>query len=132
MRGTVEQIAAIEIEESGGVVIARIDGEVDISNVDEVRQRLTAGVPNSALGLVVDLCRTAYLDSSGVSLLFELWKALERHRQSLRVVATEDTASGRVFLLTGMDKVIPMADTVAEARRAIAEGPRVGSQPSPG
>ena len=127
-----EQIVDIEIEQSGHVVLARVLGEVDISNVSSVRRRLAASVPNSALGLVLDLSGTTYLDSSGVHLLFELSKELAKHRQDMRVVAPEDSASGRVLLLTGMDKVVPMASSVAEGTRAIEEDPRAASQHSPG
>ncbi len=126
-----EQIVDIEIEERGDLVLARVEGEVDISNIAEVRRRLTACVPNSALGLVLDLSPTSYLDSSGVHLLYELTTALKRHRQAIRVVAPEETASGRVLLLTGMDKVIPMSDTVAQAAQAMVGAHRVGAGPSP-
>jgi len=124
-----EPIVEIEIEQRNGLVVARIDGEVDISNIAEVKRRLTTCVPNSALGLVVDLSGTSYLDSSGLHLLFEISRALDTRRQRICVVAPEGTASGHVLLLTGFDKVVPMSSTVAKAMEAIANESRVAARP---
>jgi anti-sigma B factor antagonist len=126
----VERIVDIEISEEAGVVLARIKGGVDISNIGEVRERLTGCVPNSALGLVVDLSATEYLDSCGIQALVELDAALKRHRQRIGIVAPEETASGRVLLLTGMDKVLPMAGSAAEAVRSVREDRRVDPEPA--
>ncbi len=125
-----ERIAEIGIDERDGFVVARIDGEVDISNIDEIRRELTTCVPNSALGLVVDLSATRYLDSSGLHLLYEISTALDKRRQRICVVAPEGTASARVLLLTGFDKVVPMSDTVAAATEALSNEPRMAARPS--
>jgi stage II sporulation protein AA (anti-sigma F factor antagonist) len=119
-----DRIVEVEIEQRDGFVVAGIDGEVDISNIADVRRQLTDCVPNSALGLVVDLSGTRYLDSSGLHLLFEISNALDRRRQRIRVVAPEGTASERVLILTGLDKVVPVLDTVAQAMETIGDGYR--------
>src|SRR5205085_9308156 len=43
------------------VVVARITGEIDLSNAAEVGDRIAAAVPNTALGVVIDLTATSYL-----------------------------------------------------------------------
>lgn len=70
--GSLEELARIQIETTASGVVARISGEVDISNVDLIRRQLTDSVPSTVRGLVVDVSETSYLDSSGVYLLFEL------------------------------------------------------------
>ena len=122
-------IAEFEIEEREGVTIAHLDGEVDISNVGEVKRRLTDCVPNSALGLVVDLSGVRYLDSSGLHVLFEISGALSNRRQSIRVVAPEGSASQRVLELTAFDRVVPMSASVAEAVTGIGSDSRVTARP---
>jgi anti-sigma B factor antagonist len=124
-----EQIVEVYIEEREGVVVARIDGEVDISNIAEVREQLTTCVSNAALGLVVDLSDTRYFDSSGLHLLYEISTALDRRRQRLSVVAPEGTTSMRVLHLSGFDKVISMSDSVEAAMEAIANEQRVTARP---
>jgi anti-anti-sigma factor len=108
-------LAQIAIEQHGDIAVARVGGEIDISNVAPTRRELAAGVPESARGLVVDLTDTSYLDSSGVYLLFELAKALERRSKNICVVAPPTAPSTRVLFITGFDKVMPFTETVDEA-----------------
>jgi len=115
-----EALGRIEIEQGPEAVVARIAGEIDISNVDATRRELTESVPNSARGLVVDVTDVGYLDSSGVFLLFELDRALGRRRQRLCVVVTPSARSGRVLQITGLDRLVPVAGTIDEALKRIA------------
>jgi anti-anti-sigma factor len=110
-----DELARIEIDQTQRGVVARISGEVDISNVGAVKRRLTDAVTSSAAGLVVDISGTTYLDSSGVYLLFELARALEGRQQQMCVVAPPTTPSTRVLLITGFDHIVPVTSTVEEA-----------------
>jgi len=58
----------MEDEWHGDVPVARIAGEVDASNVDDVRNRLRSLLTNRSVSLVVDLSATSYLDSAGIVL----------------------------------------------------------------
>ena len=61
--------------------MAVISGEVDISNIDDITRRLMA-LPNFAPGLVVDLRRVDYMDSTGISLLHDWRRACASARSS--------------------------------------------------
>ena len=109
-----------QLEFSGeDVVVARLTGEIDLSNASEVGESLTAAVPNTALGLVIDLTATAYLDSSGVHLLFDLAERLQRRQQRLRVVVPEGAPVRRVLRIVELDKSVPVMSSVEEAVAAI-------------
>jgi anti-sigma B factor antagonist len=97
------------------VVVARITGEIDLSNAAEVGDRIAAAVPNTALGAVIDLTATSYLDSSGVHLLFELAERLQRRQQQMRVAVPEDGAIRRVLRIVELDATVPVVATVEEA-----------------
>jgi anti-sigma B factor antagonist len=97
------------------VVIARLSGEIDLSNAAQVGQDLGAAVPNSALGLVLDLTATSYLDSSGVHLIFGLAERLRRRQQQLRVVVPEGAPIRRVLRIVELDGAVPVVATVEEA-----------------
>jgi anti-anti-sigma factor len=114
------ELANIRIDPRGEVVVAGVEGEVDISNVGVVKQRLAGAVPNTARGLVVDLSATAHLDSSGVHLLFELARALDLRQQRICVVAPSTAPTTRVLVITGFDKIVPVAETVEAAVERIA------------
>jgi anti-anti-sigma factor len=116
------ELAQIDIDLTPRGVVARISGEIDISNVGAVKRRLTDSVPSSSPGLVVDVSGTTYLDSSGVYLLFELARALEGRQQQMCVVAPPSTPSTRVLLITGFDSIVPVTSTVEEAIEKVDAG----------
>jgi anti-sigma B factor antagonist len=118
----VDQLARIEIDRTARGVVARIRGEIDISNVAAVKRKLTDAVTSSSPGLVVDISGTTYLDSSGVYLLFELARALEGRQQRMCVVAPPTTPSTRVLLITGFEHIVPVTSTVDQAMEKVGAG----------
>jgi anti-anti-sigma factor len=108
-------LARIEFTGRDDVVVARLSGEVDLSNATEVGDELTGAIPNSALGLVLDLTATDYLDSSGVHLVFELAERLRRRQQRLRVVVPPGVPIRRVLRIVELDDTVPVVATVDEA-----------------
>ena len=105
-----------EVEFSGDdVIVARLTGEIDLSNASEVGETLSAAVPNTALGLVIDLTATSYLDSSGVHLLFDLAERLQRRQQRLRVVVPEGGPIRRVLRIVELDATVPVLASLDEA-----------------
>jgi anti-anti-sigma factor len=97
------------------VVVARLSGEVDLSNATEVGDELASGVPNSALGLVLDLTATTYLDSSGVHLVFDLAERLRTRQQQLRIVVPAGAPIRRVLRIVELDDTVPVIASVDEA-----------------
>jgi len=99
-------------EPRGDVVLARVSGEIDLSNAPSVRERLLDAVPNSASALVLDLSATAYLDSSGVRLIFELAQRLDSRNQRLELVVPDHSVIKRILVLTEVHQVVPMSQSV--------------------
>jgi anti-anti-sigma factor len=112
------QLARIESEPHGDVVAARIVGEVDMSNAPAIANRLRDLLTNRSEALVVDLGPTAYLDSSGIALLFSLADELQRRQQQLHIVLPEGSQLGRAVRITGLDRAVPTHGTLAEALAA--------------
>jgi anti-anti-sigma factor len=118
----VSEAGGLLTDERDGVVIARLVGEIDLSNAREVGSDLTARVSNEALGVVVDLSQTTYLDSSGIQLMFELAERLERRQQRLGVAVPEDAPIRRVLKVVSLDAAVPVVTTVDEAVAKLREG----------
>lgn len=57
-----------------------------MSNADDLAAAIRSRVSNHALGLVVDMTKVSFIDSSGLAILFELARRLRSGRQQLRVV----------------------------------------------
>lgn len=111
-------IAAVTLDPRGPVVVARLEGEVDLSNVEEIRSALVDAVEHDTELLLLDLTPTTYLDSTGVRLLFELAERLQGRRQHLRLVVDGDALVHRVIVLTQLDQRVPVDRSVAEALAA--------------
>jgi anti-anti-sigma factor len=97
-RGLVE----IERNEHDGVRVVAVAGELDISNVAALAQA-TFDLPNEALGMVLDLSATTFIDSATIGLLFDLHSALARRGQPLRVVCSQGAPARRVLDLMSFD-----------------------------
>ncbi len=95
-------------------MLARLSGEVDLSNAQSVRERLLSAVPNTATALVLDLSATEYMDSSGIRLIFELAERLRSRGQRLEIVVPGDSFVKRVLVLTEVQRVVPISATIAE------------------
>ena len=96
-------------------VVARIEGEVDMSNAPAIANRLRELLTNQSLALVVDLSPTTYLDSSGIALLFALADELRRRQQQLLLVVPKASQLVRAITITGLDRAVPMHGTVEAA-----------------
>ena len=111
----------ISIEPLDGIVVARIAGEIDLASASTVGDELAGAVTNHALGLVIDLAETTYLDSSGVSLVFELAERLRRRQQQIRLVVPEGAPLRRVLRIVDAGATVPVLPTVDEAAAEIRE-----------
>jgi anti-anti-sigma factor len=85
------------------VSVARIRGEIDLSNADGIYSTLTRGDSRALRGLIVDLSDVDYLDSAGVRLLFRLARAMGETEQVLRTVVPGDAAIRRVLELANAE-----------------------------
>ena len=110
--------AEIAVERRGDVMVARLSGEVDMSNSSYVGEELTRAVPNDARALVVDLSDARYLDSAAIELLFGLARRLGRRRQALRLVLPPESPLRRVLVLTDIQTAAPLHETLEEALSA--------------
>jgi anti-sigma B factor antagonist len=107
------QLARIVPQAHGDdVVIARIEGEIDMSNAQPIGNRLRDLLTNHSVALIVDLGDTTYLDSSGIALLFSLFDELRRRQQQLHLVVPPGSLLTRVLNITGVDRAMPMHETL--------------------
>ena len=120
-------LAHITDERRGGLAVARVEGEIDASNVKWVESRLRALLTNQSDGLVVDLSATTYLDSAGIALWFALAEDLRQHQQQLRLVVVDRSSIARMVTLTGLDEAVPTHPTLEQA---LNDEGRPGGRPS--
>jgi anti-anti-sigma factor len=111
--------AQAEVTYHGPVGVVALVGEVDIVQANSLRGRLLSAVRNKDLGLVVDLSDTTYIDSVGVSLLFELAERLAERQLRLAVVLPQAGLIERVLTIVNLKSVAEVRRTLDEALRTI-------------
>ena len=96
-------------------VVARLGGEIDMSNATYVREQLMASMPNEAGVLVLDISGCRYLDSAAIAVLFDLSRRLGQRRQELRIAMPPDSPLKRVLELTEVRTAAPIYDSLEAA-----------------
>jgi anti-anti-sigma factor len=110
---------ALTLEIEGPVIYAKFRGEIDLSNVGELRQELTGVTPNDALGIVFDLSEVDYLDSAGLRMIQLLREDLRVRSQRLQLVIPDDSVIRDVLRLAGLNWREDIVLTVEAARRTL-------------
>ena len=103
----------ITVSSERGVVIAAVTGEIDISTVSQLRERLFE-LADSGGTLIVDLNRVTFIDSAGLGALVGTAQRIAEHGGSLHAVCAQQQPR-RLLWMTRVDKRIPLSATVAGA-----------------
>src|SRR5436853_3483263 len=111
----------LSTEDRDGVMVAHVTGEVDLANAARLGRALARAIPNDAVGVVIDLSSTTYLDSSGVSLVFDLAERLKARQQLVRVALPEDAPLRRVLRVVNLESVAPIVASQGDAVAAIRQ-----------
>jgi anti-sigma B factor antagonist len=115
------RLVDLNIESRDRLVVARLDGEIDLSNAVELGAAITSRVPNDALGLVIDLTRVDYLDSAGIHVLFELRDRLRTRGQEIRLVVPEDADIFEALRVAFLPAAVAAFQSVDAAAESIAD-----------
>ena len=107
------------IDYRGDVPVVSLGGEVDLIQAQMLRDQLLGAVRNQDLGLVIDLADATYIDSVGVSLLFELAERLAERQLQLAVVLPEDGLVERVLSIVDLKSVAQVHREVDAAVSAV-------------
>jgi anti-anti-sigma factor len=102
----------VEFVDDSAIVI--VEGEVDAANVDDVRRAIVHAASKCDV-VVVDLTLATYMDSSMIGLLLTAAKDLRAQRGELRVVAPSSGRCRRVLVLSGVEDLISLYETVESA-----------------
>ena len=114
------RLADIQLTSRDRILIARVTGEIDMSNAGELRTAITGATPNDALGVVLDLSEVNYLDSAGIHLLYRLGESLRNRGQTLRVVIPPESPAGDALRHAGIERHVDVVEELDEGVRAVA------------
>jgi len=108
-----DEALTIEVRHERGCAIVTAAGEIDISTVTLLRERLFE-VATSGAPMVVDLEQVSFIDSVGLAVLVGAAKRAAVHGGTLQVACALPKIR-QLVRLTGLDCRIPLARTLDEA-----------------
>jgi anti-sigma B factor antagonist len=113
--------AELRLETARDVVVAHLEGELDLSNVRGVGEAIRRALSNDVRALVVDLTGVTYLDSAAIHVLYRLHTRLQERAQRLWIAVAADTPVAATLGLAGVLTAIPTAPSVEAALRALGD-----------
>ena len=114
-------LASFAVVKADEIVIGSLSGEIDLSNAKELESHIENAVPNTALGMVLDLSDLTYLDSSGIRLLLSLAGRLRWRGQELALAAPPESRCRHVLSLAGIRSMVLLEATVDAARARLQD-----------
>lgn len=107
----------IDSRPEGDWSVVDVKGEVDVYTAPKLREKIVDLVNQGSTKLIVNLEGVEFLDSTGLGVLVGGLKRVKSHDGTLALVCTKPKIL-KVFSITGLSKVFPIYDTVAQAASA--------------
>lgn len=92
------------------------EGELDMTTGPQLRDELMA-LPDG--DVIVDLSAVGFIDSTGIAILLNTLRRLDRANHRL-VVACPPGPPRRVFELTGLEETLKISDSLEDARARLS------------
>lgn len=115
-----EEGLIIAVRHRPGYVLVAVSGEIDVTTAGQLRGRLEGPV-SGGRQVIIDCSRVGFLDAAGAGVLAGAAARAAARGGSLHLAAVGRQVR-RVLVLTGLDRSIPLAATVAEARAVLRLG----------
>jgi anti-sigma B factor antagonist len=117
-------VHAVDVLTEAGATIVSATGELDLYAKPDLERALHRAAQDGA-AVVVDLGAVSFMDSTALGALVHGVRELDDAGRGVRVVLPRGTAR-RVFELTTVDRVLPVAESRADAIASVSRGPTPG------
>ena len=101
----------------GPRTVVEVDGEIDVSTADALRDELSVLLERDRTDLVIDLRQVRFMDSTGLGLLVGTLKKVRNLGGTLQLVIDSERLL-KVFRITALLQVITEHDTLEAALSA--------------
>jgi anti-sigma B factor antagonist len=98
--------------------IVQLPDEIDVTNSDEVYDRLIAALAEGVEVVIADLTSTSFCDSSGVRAIVQAYERAAAQNVRLQLAVSPESSVHRVLQLTGAGTIMPMYSSLDEAINA--------------
>jgi anti-anti-sigma factor len=114
-------MAEYRTEALGGASVIEAHGEIDISNVAELTNRIRNALDDGSRSLCLDLSGVTHLDSSGLSALIAANHDVAKLPGGKLALVLDPVRLRRIFQLRGLEALFLIADTREEALAALRD-----------
>ncbi len=98
-----------------GVPMVATPAEIDITTAGRLRAALLDLADGGHPKVIVDMTRTQFCDSTGLSVLIRTYECIAAEDRELRLVLPADGIVPYIMALTGVDRFIPCFASLEEA-----------------
>jgi anti-anti-sigma factor len=105
---------------SGRTAVAAAAGEIDITNAESFRDTMLSALNAGALGLVVDMTATTFIDSAGITALARASRRAAGTEATVRLAVAAPPVL-RVLNLVGIDQLIEVHPSVTASVTSLPE-----------
>jgi anti-sigma B factor antagonist len=112
-------IADVQITHAPGALVARLIGEVDMSNAEDLGASVMIATPTEARGVVLDLSAVEYLDSAGMYVIHGMRASLQARGQNLVLVIPPRSPVHDALRLSGAERPGEVVEELDAALRAL-------------
>ncbi len=113
------RLSDVQFSDHGHAVVARVTGEIDLSNAEDMGEAIALEMRHDSATLVLDLSAVDYVDSAGIRLIYQLRQKLQARGQALRLVIPAGSPTSETLRLAGVESSIETLETVDDALRGL-------------
>ena len=118
-----------EVAEYGRWAVMRVTGEIDMATAPRLRQHVQNVTARKPAGLVLDLDRVDFIDSTGLGVMVGAAKRMRMIDGGFRIVCSQAHLN-HLFEITRLNEVFDLYESLEEALSTVA-GSTVGGAGNP-
>ncbi|RME81512.1 MAG: anti-sigma factor antagonist [Caldilineae bacterium] len=104
----------IHVERDNTIAVVAVSGDVDAGTAPQLRQQFDELLGDGEQNFVIDLSGVAFMDSSGLATLVQLFKRVRIGHGDVRLCGLQPEVR-RIFELTRLDRVFDVFPSRQEA-----------------
>lgn len=105
---------AVKTESKNGLMICRVDGEIDIASAPELKKIFDKLISQKTPKILIELSKVTYVDSSGLATLVGILKNMRSYGGKMRLAGLSPKIKS-LFEITKLDKLFEIMASEEEA-----------------
>jgi len=105
---------AVKTEAKNGLMVCRIDGEIDINTAPDIKRAFDRLVSKKEPKIIINLSRVTYVDSSGLATLVEVLKNMRAYGGRMKLTNMAPKIKS-LFEITKLEKLFEIMSDEEDA-----------------